>query len=159
MLKWIDFTWIAVAAFLYHPEKWFLFGMRTENCRDEPHVWENRWGWLKFGETIQWAMMRELTEESGRTFDTTQIHSLGYREQVREHEGQKTHRIVFYHLIILTGDEDIRNMEVDKRAGMQFFPADALPPREQCLTILYPTLSDFRERIEELIETRLSLEQ
>ena len=157
MLKWIDFTWIAVAAFLYHPEKWFLFGMRTENCRDEPHVWENRWGGVDFGETIQEAMIRELEEESGRLFDPTQIHSLGYREQVREHGGQQTHRIVFYHLIILTGDEDIRNMEQDKRAGMEFFPADALPSREDCLTILYPTLSDFRESIEQLIGTKLSL--
>ena len=101
--------------------------------------------------------MRELTEESGWTFDPVQIHSLGYREQMRSHEGQQTHRIVFYHLIILTGDEDIRNMEADKRAGMSFFPADALPPREQCLTILYPTLSDFRESIETLIGTILVL--
>lgn len=68
MIKWIDYIGIAVAATIYHPQKWILFGMRTHQCRDEPDVRDNRWGWLKFNETIIDGIKRELKEETGRDF-------------------------------------------------------------------------------------------
>lgn len=101
MIKWTDYIGVTVSAIVYHPEKWLLLWHRTDKCRDEWWTRDNWWGGLEFGETIREGIQRELVEEFGREFSNDQIYNLGYREQFRQHEGHKTHRIAFYHLIIL----------------------------------------------------------
>ena len=118
MIKWTDFIGISVSSLVYHPEKWILLGYRTDQCRDERWKWDNRGGWLKFSETIVQGMQRELTEEFGRDFHDEQIHRLGYREQFREHDGKMTHWIAFYHLTLLSGDEQLQNMEPHKHGEL-----------------------------------------
>ena len=90
MIKWTDFTGIAVSSLIYHEEKGFLFWHRTDQCRDERRKRDNRGGGLKFWETIANGMKRELEEEFGRTFRDEQIHILWYREQFREHNREKS---------------------------------------------------------------------
>ena len=157
MIKGIDFTGIAVAATIYHPEKWILFGMRTEQCRDEPHVRDNRGGGLKFWEAIADGIKRELKEETWRDFQDNQIHFLWHREQLREHEGKKTHWIGFYHITILDGTETITNMEPHKHDELRFFPLDALPSPTESHSMLYPTITELKDKIEELIGKKIVL--
>lgn len=157
MTKGIDFTGIAVAATIYHPDKGILFGMRTEQCRDEPNVRDNRGGGLKFGEKITDGMKRELKEETWRDFQDNQIHFLWHREQLREHEGKKTHWIGFYHLTILRGDEVITNMEPHKHDELRYFQIDTLPIQQESHSMLYPTLIEFKEKIEKLIDKTITI--
>lgn len=157
MTKWIDYTGISVSAIVYHPEKWVLYGLRTEQCRDEWNKRDNRWGGLEFGETIQQGIIRELEEEFGRTFDPQQIHKLWYREQLREHNGVATHRIAFYHCIILRGTEELKNMEPHKHSELRYFPLDQLPQVEECHSMIYPTLKEFQSQIEQLTGKSLAI--
>lgn len=157
MIKWIDFTGISVSTLVYHPEKWFLFWHRTDQCRDERRKRDNRgWG-LKFWETISDGMKRELEEEFWRTFKDNQIHTLWYREQFREHEGKQSHRIAFYHLTILDGSEIITNMEPHKHDELKYFPIHDLPTKEESHSMLYPTLTEYKEKIEKLIGKKIVL--
>lgn len=96
------------------------------------------------------GMQRKLKEEFGRDFRDEQIHRLGYREQFREHEGKMTHRIAFYHLTLLSGEEKIQNMEPDKHSELRYFLLDSLPVEDKCHSMLYPTLTEFKEKIEQL---------
>lgn len=157
MIKWIDYIGIAVVAIIYQLDKWILLWMRTENCRDEPHVRDNRGGGLRFGEMIIDGMKRELKEELWRDFQTEQLHSLGYREQFRDSFDAKSHWLAFYHLLILKGDEIWTNAEPDKRSEIQFFPLDSLPSREDAISMFYPTLIDFKEKIEYLIRKKVNI--
>ncbi len=155
MIKWIDYIAVAVVALVYHPDKWLLLGMRTKNCRDEPDVRDNRWGGLKFGEMIIDGMKRELKEELWRDFQTEQLHSLGYREQFRDSDDTKSHWLAFYHLLVLRGDEIWINAEPDKRSEIRFFPVDALPPRDEVISMFYSTLEDFSSQIETITKKKV----
>ena len=157
MIKWTDFTGITVSSLIYHTEKGFLFWHRTDQCRDERRKRDNRGGGLKFWEKITDGMKRELEEEFGRTFRDDQIHRIWYREQFREHEGKQTHRIGFYHITILDGTETITNMEPHKHDELKYFPINYLPTKEESHSMLYPTLTEFKEKIEILIGKKIML--
>lgn len=131
--------------------------MRTDQCRDEPHVRDNRGGGLKFWEAIADGMKRELQEETGRDFEDNQIHFLWHREQLREHEGKKTHWICFYHLVIMHGDETITNNEPEKRWDITYFALNNLPPQSEVHSMVYLALQQFKDKIEELIGGKIIL--
>ena len=157
MIKWIDFTGISVSTLVYHPEQWFLFWHRTDQCRDERRKRDNRGGGLKFWEEISDGMKRELEEEFWRTFKDNQIYTLWYREQFREHNGKQSHRIAFYHITILDGTETITNMEPHKHDELKYFPIDKLPTQAESHSMLYPKLIEFKGKIEELIWKKVVL--
>ncbi len=157
MIKWVDFTGITINAVIYHPTRWLLLTHRNKECRDEPNTRGNMWWGLKFWETLADGIRRELQEEMWWEFEDRQIIPLWYREQFRKHDGQKTHRIAFTHLIILKWNEILQNMEPEKCDGIDYFALDDLPPKAQTHSMFYPTLKDFKREIERLIGKEIIL--
>lgn len=85
---------ISVTPYLHDGGGRYVFGLRTEQCRDEHHRWEPvGGGGVEPGETLEEAFVREVTEEVGAT--PFAIEFLGFREVFREHEGQQSHWIAF----------------------------------------------------------------
>lgn len=93
MKKGVDYTGIVVSHFVHDGNGQYLFGRRGPGCRDEVGVWENGGGGLKFCETIEETLKRELMEEY--CVSPKKVEFLGYRDALREIDGQKTHWVGF----------------------------------------------------------------
>jgi ADP-ribose pyrophosphatase YjhB (NUDIX family) len=103
----------------------YLVSLRTEKCRDEHHTWEPLGGGgLKFGETLDEAIVREVMEEAGGT--PFNFEYLGLREVHREHEGKKTHWLAFDYRAQINPVE-VRIMEPDKCAEIRWCAVDEIP--------------------------------
>ncbi|MCF7816017.1 MAG: NUDIX domain-containing protein [Candidatus Pacebacteria bacterium] len=63
MKKGIDYTGIVVVFACHDGEGNFLFAKRGKGARDAVGMWEINGGGLKFGETVEDSLHRELKEE------------------------------------------------------------------------------------------------
>lgn len=96
-LKGIDFTGIC-AVFLCHDGQGnFVMNRRSINARDEHGKWDIGGGGLKFGETIEDCLTREIKEEY--CTDIISHDFLGYRDVHRVHNDRPTHWIALDFLV------------------------------------------------------------
>ena len=125
MRKGVDHIGVAVVPFLHDGKGKYLVSLRTEKCRDEHHTWEPLGGGgLKFGETLDEAIIREVLEEAGGT--PFNFEYLGLREVHREHEGEKTHWLAFDYRAQINPDE-VKIMEPEKCAEIRWCSVDKIP--------------------------------
>ena len=125
MIKDLDYTGIAIVPFVHDGQGNYLFGLRTEKCRDEHNCWELAGGGgLKFGESNESGIRRELKEELGT--EPVKIEFIGHREVLREHNGQKTHWVVFDYLVQVN-PEEVAIMEPDMCSEFRWSKIDAAP--------------------------------
>ncbi|MEX0917135.1 MAG: NUDIX domain-containing protein [Candidatus Paceibacterota bacterium] len=142
MKKGIDYIGIAVVPFLHNGNGEYLFGLRTEKCRDEHGCWEAIGGGsLEHGESAEEGIAREVQEEVGaKPFN---IEPLGYREVFRELNGQVTHWIVFDYRVQVN-PEDVRIMEPDMCAELRWCAIDAMPePKHSQFPVFLTKYKDF----------------
>lgn len=76
MIKGIDFTGINVTFYCHDGAGSYLFHKRGINCRDEHGRWDCGGGGLKFNETLEDAVRREVREEFGT--DALEIEFMGF---------------------------------------------------------------------------------
>ena len=125
MQKGVDYIGIAVVPFLHDGEGNYLLSLRTENCRDEHHTWEPLGGGgLKFGETLEEAILREVKEETGAV--PFNFEYLGLREVFREHDGFKTHWLAFDYRAQVNPD-DVSIMEPEMSAEIRWCTPNEIP--------------------------------
>lgn len=125
MQKGVDYIGVAVVPFLHDGQGNYLVSLRTENCRDEHFTWEPLGGGgLKFGETLDEAIIREVLEETGGT--PFNFEYLGLREVHREHEGKKTHWLAFDYRAQVNRDE-VKIMEPEKCAEIRWCSVNEIP--------------------------------
>jgi 8-oxo-dGTP diphosphatase len=89
--KGIDYIGVCVCYFCHDGQGNFVMHRRGTGARDEHGTWDIGGGGLKFSETIEQALHRELSEEYGTVPVSYEL--LGQREALREHNGKPTHWI------------------------------------------------------------------
>jgi 8-oxo-dGTP diphosphatase len=97
---------------------------RTNRCRDEHGRWDVGGGGIKFGQTVEENLRREIAEEY--CTEVLGYEFLGYRDVHREHDGKKTHWIAL-DFKVLVDREKVANGEPDKCEELSWFRMDEFP--------------------------------
>lgn len=124
MKKGIDFTGITVSFYCHDGNGKYVLHRRNENCRDEHGCWDFGGGGVKFNESLDDALHREVKEEYGAAILESEF--VGHRELFREHQGVKTHWLSFVYIVKLDPEEVINN-EPEKHEEVSWFTLDNLP--------------------------------
>ena len=93
MKQGIDYIGVTVCFYCHDGKSNLLLNKRSQNCRDEKGRWDCGGGAIKFGETWEQGVRREIKEEYGT--EVIDYSFLGNREVLREQEGRRTHWISF----------------------------------------------------------------
>jgi 8-oxo-dGTP diphosphatase len=142
MKKGTDYTGITVTFLCHDGAGNYLLHKRSAKCRDEHGRWDGGSGGLKFGETIEDALRREIGEEY--LADVLDHEFLGYREVFREHEGKPTHWIAFDFRVRVDRDT-VQVGEPEMQEELGWFPLDAFP--EPLHSQLPFALEKYRDRL------------
>jgi 8-oxo-dGTP diphosphatase len=124
MTKGVDYIGIAVVFFCHDGQGNFVMHRRGQACRDERGRWDFGGGGLKFGETLEAALYREINEEYGTK--PLVVEYLGIDECFRTEDDVNTHWVVFRYKVQVNRDEVINN-EPDKHEELGWFTLDTLP--------------------------------
>lgn len=124
MKKGVDFTGIAVAFLCHDGQGNYVMHRRNENCRDEHGCWDFGGGGLKFGESLESCVEREVQEEYGVAVQD--VHFLGHRELFRNQAETASHWICFYYQVLVDREKVVNN-EPEKHTEMDWFRFDNLP--------------------------------
>ncbi len=124
MKKGIDYIGVTVVFFCHDGKGNFLLHKRSQNCRDEQGCWDCGGGAMKFGETFEQAVRREVEEEY-----CTHIKDLRFIETsniLREQNGFETHWIALIFAVEIDCSH-IKNGDTEKIDEMSWFTLDSLP--------------------------------
>lgn len=124
MKKGLDFTGISVVFLCHDGNGNFLFSQRGQSCRDEQGMWDPGGGSLEFGESIDDAVVREVSEEYGARVLEKKF--LGFREALRLQNGHPSHWIAF-DFLVLVDPKQVKNNEPHKLDAIGWFRLNNLP--------------------------------
>ncbi len=124
MQKGIDYTGITVSFALHDGAGNYVMHRRSQNCRDEQGVWDFGGGSLKFDESLEECLQREVMEEYGAS--VSEVEFMGHKEMFREHAGAKTHWIRFAYRARVDRDQ-VKNNEPEKLEEVGWYTLDSLP--------------------------------
>ncbi len=91
MKQGFDYIGVTVVFYCHDGKGNLLLHKRTQECRDEKGRWDCGGGALKFGESFEEGVKRELREEYCTS--PVKLDFVGVNNVLRNHEGQKTHWI------------------------------------------------------------------
>ena len=124
MIKGIDYIGVAIGFRCHDGEGNYVMHRRGDNCRDECGRWDFGGGGVKFGETIEETLSREVKEEYG--VDILAKEFICHRETFREHRGVETHWVGFAFNVLVDRSKVVNN-EPEKHDEIGWFRADSLP--------------------------------
>ncbi|HLD70342.1 MAG TPA: NUDIX hydrolase [Negativicutes bacterium] len=124
MQKGIDYIGIAVAFFCHDGKGNVLMSKRSAKARDEHGKWDIGAGGIEIGQTVEETLQKEIKEEY--CTDIIKSDFLGYRTVFREHNGQKTHWIMFDFKVQVNPDM-VSNGEPHKFDELKWFAFGAMP--------------------------------
>ena len=124
MIKGIDFTGVTVSFRCHDGSGNYVLVKRGQNCRDEQGRWDFGGGGLKFGESLENCLLREIAEEYGTV--PVLFEFMGHKELHRAHEGRSTHWIQFRYRVLLDRSKVVNN-EPDKHDELGWFALKNLP--------------------------------
>ena len=123
--KGTSFTGIATTFWCYDSSNQLFWAKRSKDARDEHGTWEPGGGGLKYGQTLEENVRRELKEE----YDTEplQIDFMGYRDVFRKlDDGTPTHWLAM-DFAVKVDPLTVRVNEPDMIDDSGWFTLDQLP--------------------------------
>jgi len=120
----VDYAGITIVYFCHDGDGNFLMQLRGENCRDENGRWDIGAGALDTGETVESTLSREINEEYKT--DVMHYEFIGFRDVLREHNGERTHWIALDHKVLLDRKK-VENGEPNKFNQIGWFRFSDLP--------------------------------
>ncbi len=124
MEKGKDYIGIAICFYCHDGQGNFVLNKRNQNCRDEHGRWDFGGGGLKFGETFQECLAREVKEEYGT--EIVKCEFIGFDEVFRNQDGVETHWVDIRYKVQLDRNKVI-NAEPHKHDEIGWFTLDNLP--------------------------------
>jgi ADP-ribose pyrophosphatase YjhB (NUDIX family) len=124
MKQGIDFTGITVCFHCHDGSGNYVIHKRSQACRDEQGCWDFGGGGLKFGETLEDGVRREVLEEYSA--EAKEIEYIGFDEIFRENGGKKTHWLSIRYKV-LVDKEEVKNNEPDKIEELKWITMNELP--------------------------------
>ncbi len=124
MKKGFDYTGITVSFRCHDGNENYVMHRRSDACRDEQGRWDFGGGSLKFGESLEDCLRREIKEEYDA--DVISFEYLGFKEMFRVHDGQNTHWIRFSYKV-LVDPLQVKNNEPEKLEDVSWVRMEALP--------------------------------
>jgi len=120
----IDCIGITLIFFCHDGAGKYLLNKRSEFCRDEHGRWDPGGGALKFGESVETGLFREVAEEY--RVIPQQIKFLGYRDTHRIADGKKSHWVTLDFKVMVDPNE-VKNGEPEKFEAVEWFSLSDLP--------------------------------
>ena len=124
-----SFVGVTTAAAIFNNKGELFMAQRSKNARDEHGRWDVCGGGLKWGNTIEDNVRREMQEEFNVVSEQP-LHFIGFREAFRtDQHGDATHWVCFDHIIVLT-DKEATNVKINEPEIFDeygWFSLNALP--------------------------------
>jgi len=120
----IDYVGISTPFYCNDGRGSFVLHKRSKQCRDEQGRWDTGSGELRFGQTLQESVLREVREEYGCLGviqEQLPVHSI-----LRVCGGKKTHWLAIP-FFILVDPKKVKINEPEKAAEIGWFNLDNLP--------------------------------
>lgn len=124
MKQGFDYIGITVVFYCYDKQGRLLLHKRSKNCRDEIGRWDAGGGAMKFGETFEQAVRREVKEEL--CADISKLTFVGVNNVIRKHKGRKTHWVAIL-FACLVDAKKVKIGDPDKIADIGWFYPNKLP--------------------------------
>lgn len=110
MKQGFEYIGITVCFYCHDGKGNLLLNKRSQNCRDERGRWDCGGGAVKFGESFEQAVRREVKEEY--CCEIKKLDFIKVNNVIRMHEGKKTHWIA----IIFAAQVDPKRIKIgDKK--------------------------------------------
>lgn len=124
MKKGIDYIGVTVCFYCHDGKGNLLLQKRSKNCRDEQGRWDCGGGSMKFGETFEETVLREIREEYCST--PKQMDFAGVSNVVRSDGQTKSHWVALIFTVLLDPIE-VKLGDADKMEKIGWFHIDSLP--------------------------------
>jgi ADP-ribose pyrophosphatase YjhB (NUDIX family) len=141
MKKGFDCIGSGVTTICHDGQGKYLLELRSDKCRDEHFCWSLVGsGGIKFAETIEQSIRREVKEECNA--EVLKIEILGIREVFREIEGKPTHWIL-HDFKVQIDPVGVKINEPEKCLELKWFALDGFPePRHSQFPIFFEKYKD-----------------
>lgn len=120
----VDHIGVSVASIIHDGNGKILLMKRGQRARDEQGRWDVCGGAIEFGESIDEAIKREVSEEL--CTEAQEIDFLTAYDAHREHAGSKTHWIALVHAVKVD-PKKVKNGEPHKIDEIGWFNSSSLP--------------------------------
>ncbi len=120
----LDYIGVGTCAVCHDGEGKLFLNKRGPKCRDEWNKWDNCGGALRFGESPEQCLLRELKEEYG--CEPLEYRAGGLVNAIREIGERKTHWLIFTYLVKVD-PKTVKICEPEKMIDSGWFDLGHLP--------------------------------
>lgn len=124
MKKGVDYIGITVVFYCHDGKGNILMNKRSKNCRDEIGRWDPGGGAMKFGETFESAVLREIKEEY--RCNVLKLDFITSNNVLRKHNDKITHWVAIIYAA-LVDPKKVKIGDPDKIDEIGWFSPKALP--------------------------------
>lgn len=147
--KGISFVGISTAFFCHDGRGSFYMGKRSQSARDEQGTWDTGGGGLKWGQTAEENIVREVKEEYGA--DALEVKFLGYDDIFRKlSDGTPTHWLAL-RFAVLVDPKQVHIAEPEALVEGGWFTLKNLP--KPLHSQIMPFFKNYKKELSEILRS------